>query len=635
MGDCAEVASQLGSTAKVQTATQEAFSYTATNSKFTFSTKNGVDFDVTFLSPIFPKDYKRQSLVSSYLTVSPYATDGSSHSVQVYTDIGGDWASVDTSAVVEWASKSSKDGKTFSHTLSRQNQLLFTEEKSYNGGVAYWGEWLYTTNIDNKTMSWQTGSNTQVRTQFVQKGSLANTGDTKFRAVEDNTPVFAFSHNLGSVTKAGASATWTIGLYQDDVLQFLSKTGLKNMKPYWSNFWTDPLDAASEFFQDYSYAVSEMSKTDDRIQTDSVAKGGQDLASLTTLAYRQAYGSTQLCGDDVDDPYLFMKEISSDGNVQTTDVMFPAFPVWYYDNPELIALILKPLFEDQDNGLYFMDYAMHDLGFFWPNGTGYDTPGGGEFSGGEPQPVEESGNMIVMSLAYAQATNNTDFLSQHYTTLTKWTNYLIGSALYPVGVNASGTDDFAPSIDNQTNLALKGIIGIKAASQIADLIGKEDDSQSWNKTANDYLSSWLAVSQDKGTSLAPHLALAYGDNDSYGLMYNLYADKVLRLNFIPQSIYDLQSNFYPTVFGKYGVLLDTRYTFTKLDWQVWCAAIASPETAKKWYGVLATWLNETLTTGPLTDLYEVETGIYTDPTSSELHYAYRAVVGGMFAPLII
>lgn len=43
--------------------------------------------NVTFLSPIFPTDLKRQSLPFSYVDVSVTSSDGNSHDVQLYTDI--------------------------------------------------------------------------------------------------------------------------------------------------------------------------------------------------------------------------------------------------------------------------------------------------------------------------------------------------------------------------------------------------------------------------------------------------------------------------------------------------------------------------------------------------------------------
>lgn len=48
-----------------------------------------------------------------------------------------------------------------------------------------------------------------------------------------------------------------------------------------------------------------------------------------------------------------------------------------------------------------------------------------------------------------------------------------------------------------------------------------------------------------------------------GILYNLYGDKVLNLGLVPQSVYDMQSAFYPTVNNQYGVPLDTRHTYTK------------------------------------------------------------------------
>lgn len=50
-----------------------------------------------------------------------------------------------------------------------------------------------------------------------------------------------------------------------------------------------------------------------------------------------------------------------------------------------------------------------------------------------------------------------------------------------------------------------------------------------------------------------------------GLLYNLYADMELGLDLVPQSVYDMQSTFYPTVEMKYGVPLDTRHSYTKSE----------------------------------------------------------------------
>lgn len=56
----------------------------------------------TFLSPLTPTDLVRQSLPYSYLNVSVTSIDGQAHSVQMYTDITGEWASNDWTRTIQW-----------------------------------------------------------------------------------------------------------------------------------------------------------------------------------------------------------------------------------------------------------------------------------------------------------------------------------------------------------------------------------------------------------------------------------------------------------------------------------------------------------------------------------------------------
>ena len=124
----------------------------------------------------------------------------------------------------------------------------------------------------------------------------------------------------------------------------------------------------------------------------------------------------------------------------------------------------------------------------------------------------------------------------------------------------------------------------------------------------------------------PHTTLDYGDNSSYSLLYNLYADRELNLGLVPQSVYDIQSSFYPTVENQYGVPLDTRHT--KLDWQLLCAAIASVSTRALMISKLAYWVNNTPANVPLSDWYDTITGDY-------IAFHARPVVGALFGVLAL
>lgn len=458
----------------------------------------------------------------------------------------------DRSTVAEWQYGVTANGSSeiAYHQFYRQTQLLWSETLDQTD----YGNWYWATD-NTANLTYESGIDTDVRSAFTASGVLADTNDTNYRAINENYPTFAFAVDLGSVDTTAVSTLFTLGLAQESAVQFDGASGVVSVPSLWTSYYSTELEALAFFHTDYATATGLADTFDDKISTDSSAAGGADYVTLTSLAARQAFGATQLAGA-TDAPYLFLKEISSDGNVQTVDVIFPFHPILIYTNPTLLKLLLDPLFINQESGQYPNKYSMHDLGSNYPNATGH--PLGND----EQQPLEECGNMLIMVLSYAQRASDTPYLSQHYAILDQWTQYLIEEALIPA--NQISTDDFAGSLANQTNLALKGIIGIEAMAVIANLTGNTATSANYTSIAHDYITEWqsLGIAMDADP---PHTTLAYGMNDTHGLLYNLYGDKELGLNLVPQSVYDMQSAFYPTVVEQYGVPLDTRHDYAKSE----------------------------------------------------------------------
>jgi hypothetical protein len=485
---------------------------------------------------------------------------------------------------------------------------------------ADWGYWYWATKNSSK-LSYQSGSDSAVRGAFIAKGKLPNTKDPNFRPINQQYPVFGFSSDLGSVTKP-INTLYTLGLTQQQAIQFDGATGIVSLTSLWPSYFRTEKAALSFFYNDYDSVGSVTSTFDHKVSTDSIAAGGKDYLTITSLSVRQAFGALQLVGNTTK-PYLFLKEISSDGNVQTVDVIFPFHPILLYTNPSLLKLLLDPLFENQESGQYPNTYSMHDLGASYPNGTGHHD------GLDEPQPLEECGNMLIMTLAYAERTSDVEYLSQHYNILDQWTQYLINEALIPA--DQISTDDFAGSLVNQTNLALKGIIGIEAMARIASVTGNSAQALNYTKISHAYMEQWqtLGIAHD---ATPPHATLSYGRNETHGLLYNVYADAMLGLELVPQSVYDMQSAFYPTVTDDFGIALDTRHNYTKSDWEMFVAAVASDATRNLMIHDLAKWINETPTNLPMTDLYDAQTGSW--PVGAG-HFASRPVVGGHFALLAL
>lgn len=139
-------------------------------------------------------------------------------------------------------------------------------------------------------------------------------------------------------------------------------------------------------------------------------------------------------------------------------------------------------------------------------------------------PVEECGNMIFMALAYSQFTDNINYLEKHYKILKQWTSYLIDFGLIPAtqgklflwyGLIVVSTDDFAGPLANQTNLALKAILGIRAMGEIASLTKNNKDAKEFMKTSQEYIKKWENYTFEDNST---HAKLAYQMNSSWGIL---------------------------------------------------------------------------------------------------------------------
>ncbi|KAL7619645.1 hypothetical protein AAE478_010186 [Parahypoxylon ruwenzoriense] len=322
------------------------------------------------------------------------------------------------------------------------------------------------------------------------------------------------------------------------------------------------------------------------------------------------------------DPLMFQKEISSNGNMNTVDVLYPATPFFLYANPELIKYTLQPLYDFQENGFYPNLYSTHDLGTHFPVAIGH-VEGNDEY-----MPVENSGNFILMSYAYYKFTGNVDWLTSHYKLLRQFAQYLIEFSLVPDA--QLSTDDFAGQLANQTNLAIKGIVGLQAMSAIAQIAGNAEDAELFSTTAKSYYDQWEVHAIDPS---GKHTLLAYQWRSSWSLLYNIYFDKLLNMGLVSPKVYEMQSSWYATVSQVFGVPLDNRHHYTKSDWEIWTAATCSPATRRLFVNAVTFWLNETSTDLPFTDLYEaVATGEY--PLGID-HFSARPVVGGHYALLAL
>ena len=412
----------------------------------TFPDADDLEIVLSFLSPITPTSTLRQSIPAAYLTV--YVKG--SFNVNIYIDVNGQWVSGNRGNKIQWQfqekaienSPKAKSLKTFK--VRRQEEQLLTEFRDQ----AEWGQLHFTASSDVRH---ECGTSALLRQRFARTGTLQNEIDGSFRGIMDEEPVFAYSKSFNLEKGHGEdSVLFTIAHIQDPVVQFASARGLTMMRPLWKSWFLQDDVLITYHYGDFSNAASLAGNYSEQLRIDAFKSGSHNYVDIVALSARQALGATSFSGT-VESPLLFLKEISSNGNCQTVDVIFPAFPFFLYTNPRWAAYLLEPLLEHQISGQYPNNYSMHDLGYHFPNMTGH---GDGR---DEYMPVEECGDMLIMGLALVNSMSyNSDAEAQSIWSTVGDKSYDIQEEK-PFSLKKLSTHEGIPHIDDTWGGGAKGV----------------------------------------------------------------------------------------------------------------------------------------------------------------------------------
>lgn len=556
-----------------ESGTVTAATYTSTHSTFTV-TAGSREFTLDFFSPVSPKNYLRQSLPFSYLTVTVAAGDSSS--VQIYSDIDSSWTGQPANS--DWGYSTS--GSTSIFQIHAVGAASYSQSKDEQ---ALWGQAVYATRpSDSSSLSTASGPRVSTRGSFIENGTLNGK-----HADWSSGGVVGFAHDLGT-TADEAAVTFAIGHVREESINFLgeAQTG------YYRAKYADVDAAVSHFLDDYSAAKTESTKLDKLIQDLGVSSYGSNYSDILALSVRQVYGGIELTipneSLDTDKTRAFIKEISSDGNINTVDVIYPTFPLFYILSPEYIKLLLTPVFEYQALDSYTKPYAVHELGANYPNATGHPADG-------EEMPIEESGNLIYLVYAYQKATGKTDLTTQWSAQLRQYADYLYKNGLYPA--SQLSLNDALGELGNQTNLAVKAAVGLATYGALVDqknytTVGKEWGDKIW--------SDHLGTDKD-GT----HFLIQYGKTPWF-LVFNHYPDLLFGLEVLPDEAYNATSNFYPTVREPEGIPLDGAIGWGQTNWQAFVAATVDGKARDVFISDLHAYISNGLNGAPFSDRYWVK-----------------------------
>nr|WP_294990391.1 glutaminase family protein [uncultured Sediminibacterium sp.] len=566
----------------VTQALQTSVNITATQTKYQF-TCGPVNLNVDFLSPLLANNIDLYARPISFINFNAKATDGKAHSVKIYFNSSADIARNKTNQPA--STTVSKYGSLFIQTTGTNAQQVL--KRKGDDVRIDWG-YAYLAIKDEKGIQLSEQS-----------------GNPSVNSVADKC---SLKIDYGKLSATPVSKT--VLLAYDDLfsIQYFNE----NLKAWWKKNFASTEEMLKKSIEEYASIVKLCNQFDQQLYTDALKAGGENYARLCVLAYRESLAAHKLVRGANDEILFPQKENFSNGSIWTVDVTYPSAPLTLLYNPALLKGMVAPIMTYSESGKWTKPFPAHDLGTYpLANGQTY----------GEDMPVEESGNMIILTAAICKAEKNYTFAKDHWPLLSQWVEFLNKDGFDPA--NQLCTDDFAGHLARNTNLSMKAIVGIGAYAQMARQLGKTAEANRYEKIAKDYALKWMQMADD-----GDHYTLTFDNKGTWSQKYNLVWDKLLNMNLFPAAVYEKEVKYYLTKQNKYGLPLDSRRTYTKSDWIVWTSVLASKEKDfKALIDPVYKYAIETPSRVPLSDWHETTDG-------KQVGFQARSVVGGYFIKVL-
>lgn len=582
---------------------QTGLQVTPTRSIYDFE-NDKVHVTLTFMRPALPNDLDAMALPLSYLTWEVRARDGQEHAVSLYDSTSSELVVNKNDERVEWSRQ--KAGRLTALRVGTVEQHVLGS--SGDDHRIDWG-YAYAAAARDQAKGVIGAGKTLLRS-FVTDGSLPAADDTRMpRAVNDDQPVMAFVFDLGQV--GSAPRTRQVIVAYDEI--YAIKYFGRKLLPYWRRNGATVEQMLEKASREYPRLEERCAKFDAELMADATKVGGEKYAQMCALAYRQCAAACGLAVDAKNEPLFFTKENTSNGDIATVDVFFPMDPQWILLSPTLTKATLVPILEYAASWHWKFPNAPHDLGTY-PIARGTD-------DGGEGMPVEESGNMLILCDAVAQADGNAHFVDPWWTQLTQWAKYLEAYGLDPE--DQLCTDDFMGHLAHNANLSVKAILGLACYGDLCRMRGDYSNAARYTQLAKVDAAHWVKVAAD-----GDHYRLAFDKPNTWSQKYNLVWDRILGLNIFPPEVAQKEIAQYKKVMQRYGVPLDSRTKLTKTDWSIWSATLAKNQADfETLTSPIYDYLDHTTARSPFADSY------ITDDIHSDGMHA-RPVIGGVFIKML-
>lgn len=585
-----------------------------TSTRYTFQDSK-IKLCVTFTSPLLLGNLGYASRPTAYIDFSVQSLDGNPHDVQVLMDFSERLTYSGSKRFTRGGILPFPDGKI--GYLGRLVQKSLAEAGDYK--EIDWG-WMYL------------GGKSQIKLSTVAASSKLFDEEAPSGI---NYRKILVSEKTATISPDQPLSYFIVLAYDDNYA--LNYFGDYKMG-YWKTVYSDIINAIKESIDNYSEVMALCRSRDEQLYSQAAAYG-EDYINILIASYRQTVAACKLISDK-DSPVLISKECGSNGCAGTVDVAYPSSPLFLYNNPLLVKAMLTPVFKFARMPVWRYNFAPHDVGVYpFVMGQVYGAHKKyvvkyrfnifkkyvfkyyhrDVYKLKDQMPVEECGNMLIMSAAYFNASGDFKFLRENADLLSKWADYLVESGV--VLQNQLSTDDFGGTLQKNVNLAIKGIIGIALWGRMLEQI-LPGEGKDYIATAQRFAKD-LELLADTGD----HTTLVIDDRESWSLKYNLVWDKIFKLNLFSSGLYQREVAYYKKRLNKYGVPLDSRKTYTKSDWLIWASCLDDGKDCTKQFAkAVADMLKDSTT--------PVQFGDWYDTISADaIQFRHRSVQGALWLPL--
>lgn len=582
----------------IMLAEQKKVTLNATQTIYEFSC-GPVNLTLSFTSPLLLNDLNVLSRPVSYLSAAVVSNDGAKHDVELY--FGASTAlAVNTGSETVVASGYKSGNLNILKAGTKAQPVL---QKKGDDLRIDWGYMYVAVPEKDRSVQYITPAKNAFNA-FLSGTYRSNTPSTEGRQLMLNTVLPLGKTGIDTISKV-------IMLGYDDVyaVQYFGQ----NLPAWWKDGKNTSIEKElAKAYSDYNTIIRQCKAFNTSMYNDALKTGGEEYAQLCALAYRQSIAAHKLVKSPQGEMLFLSKENFSNGSINTVDVTYPSAPLYLMYNPDLLKGMLNGIFYYSESGKWTKPFAAHDLGTYpLANGQTY----------GEDMPVEEAGNMIILTAAIAKAEGNTNYAKKHWKTLSTWAGYLLKEGFDPV--NQLCTDDFAGHIARNANLSVKAIVALGCYAMLADQLGEKTTAKQYKDSTAKMVEKWMKLADD-----GDHYSLTFENPGTWSQKYNLVWDKILELKLFPEAVYNKEIKYYLTKQNRYGLPLDSRKTYTKSDWILWTATLTdNAEDFTALVKPVYDYVNETPDRVPLSDWHETTNG-------KKVGFQARSVVGGYFIKLL-